>query len=154
MTFAQLEGYEDLVQRALTLTLEGISSPAVAEILEREGYRSPRLDKRISADMVKYLLLNHADSAKQLNDPDLQKDQWRSEDLARELGIAEKQLKDWVTRGWLTAVQRPFGRTWVLYADATELQRLKQLATRQSGQGSSGPPESLRTPTQKSRKPQ
>ena len=70
MTFAQLEGYEDLVQRALTLTLEGISSPAVAEILEREGYRSPRLDKRISADMVKYLLLNHADSAKQMNDPD------------------------------------------------------------------------------------
>jgi|GEM_PF-3022471 len=101
-----------------------------------------------------YLLLNHADSAKQLNDPDLQEDQWRSEDLARELGIPEKQLKDWVTRGWLTAVQRPFGRTWVLYADEAELQRLKQLATRQSGQGSPGPPESLRTPTQKSRKPQ
>jgi len=101
-----------------------------------------------------YLLLNHADSAKQLNDPDLQEDQWRSEDLARELGIPEKQLKDWVTRGWLTAVQRPFGRTWVLDADEAELQRLKQLATRQSGQGSPGPPESLRTPTQKSRKPQ
>ena len=154
MTFKQLEGYDDLLQRSLTLTLAGIRSPAVARILEREGYRSPRLKKRISADTVKNLLLSHADSAKQLHDPDLQDDHWRSQNLARELEITEKQLKDWVTRGWVTAVQRPFGRTWVLYADEAELQRLKQLVTCQSGQGRPGPPELLRTPTQKSRKSQ
>ena len=39
--------------------------------------------------------------------PSLEPNHWRSADLAKELGIPEKRLKDWVTRGWATAIQRP-----------------------------------------------
>ena len=67
-------------------------------------------------------------------------------DLARELEIPEKLLKHWVTRGWATAIQRPFGRTWVIYANEQELQRLQALASSQSGQGRPRPNEKLRTP--------
>ena len=82
----------------------------------------------------------------QLHDRELSAHDWREADLAKEVGIPEKRLKDWVTRGWATAVQRRHGRTWVIYADADELHRLQQLAARQTGQGSRLPPENLRTP--------
>jgi len=121
-------------------------------MLEQEGFRSPKQKKRISADMVKYLLASRH-TYKQLQNPDLQQDQWRSEELAKKLNVSEKKLKDWVTRGWVTAVQRPFGRTWVLYADETELKRLYQLVASQSGQGRHAPPETLRNPAANNRKP-
>ena len=152
LKFEQLENYSELLQRALELTLQGMRSPAVSQMLEQEGFRSPKQKKRISADMVKYLLASRH-TYKQLQNPDLQQDQWRSEELAKKLNVSEKKLKDWVTRGWVTAVQRPFGRTWVLYADETELKRLYQLVASQSGQGRHAPPETLRNPAANNRKP-
>lgn len=143
--FEQLENYEQLLERALKLTLQGMRSPTVANTLEQEGYRSPRSAKRISAGMVTKLL-QHERCRTQLCNPTLLPGEWLSKDLASELSVPEKRLKDWVTRGWVTAVQRPFGRTWVLFANETELKRLRQLVSSQSGQGSHAPSESLSTP--------
>lgn len=105
----------------LELTLAGNRSPVIASILEREGYRSPRSDTPISRLMVQKLLQEHPRCREQLTAPSLAAHQWRSVDLAKELGIPEKRLKDWVTRGWVTALQRPFGRVWVICADDQEL---------------------------------
>jgi hypothetical protein len=147
------ENYDELLQRTLELTLQGLPSANVAEVLEREGFRSPRSRKRISADTVK-VLLQEDNCRKQLQNPNLQQGHWKSGDLAREINISNKRLKDWVTRGWVSAVQRPFGRTWVIYADKAELKRLRQLATSQTGQGRPRPPENLRTPAPIHRKTQ
>ena len=138
MRFDQMESYDQLVERTLGLALSGERSPKIAAILEEEGFRSPRSDKPISASMVQKLLIE--------DPPPLATGHWRSADLARELGVSEKRLKDWVTRGWATAIQRPFGRTWVIYADEQELQRLQRLASSQTGQGRPGPSQELRTP--------
>jgi DNA invertase Pin-like site-specific DNA recombinase len=146
MQFHQLEAYEQLIDRVLELTLAGNRSPVVASILEREGYRSPRRDAPISHMMVQMLLQEHRRCQEQLTDPSLAAHQWRSGDLAIELGIPEKRLKNWVTRGWVTALQRPFGRVWVICADEQELGRLRELVCRQTGQGRPLPPEKLRTP--------
>jgi DNA invertase Pin-like site-specific DNA recombinase len=153
MKYQQLESYRELMQRTLELTLQGKRSPEVAETLEREGFRSAKIRKRISNDMVKKLLTTK-ECFKQLHNPDLAENHWRTEDLANQLNIKEKQLKDWVTRGWVTAVQRPFGRTWVVYADKAEQQRLRQLVASQSGQGRPAPQENLCTPAAISQKPQ
>ena len=151
MNYRQLEDYDRLLARALELTLSGLRSPRVAEILYEEGFRTPRRQQRISADMVKSLL-GEERSHQQLHSPVLSIGQWRADRLAEELSIPLKRLKDWVTRGWAIAAQRPFGRTWVIWADATELGRLHKLAIRQTDQGTSPPPIELRTPTQRPRK--
>ncbi len=91
---------------------------------------------------------------RQLDEPALEPGDWRSADLASELGLPEKRLKDWVRRGWVTAIQRPHGRTWVIYADEKEFRRLQQLVASQTGQGRPGPPEKLRTPSPLPRKTQ
>jgi hypothetical protein len=150
--FDQLESYETLIDRVLELTLAGKRTPEVALILQSEGYRAPRHDKPISAMMVEKLLRNHRRCHRQLTDPDLEADQWRSGELANTLGIPEKRLKHWVTRGWATTIQRPFGRAWVIFADQREVERLQALARRQTGQGRPKPPEELRTPARIPRK--
>lgn len=152
--FHQLESYGPLMDRVLELTLSGKRASEVASMLEREGYHSPRSDRPISSMMVSKLLQEDARCRQQLTAPPLNEDHWRSKELASELGIPEKRLKDWITRGWATAIQRPFGRVWVIYADEQELKRLQALARRQSGQGTSKPPKALRTPAGLPRKNQ
>ena len=154
MQFHQLESYEALIDRMLELTLSGERSPKVASILESEGFRSPRSDRPISPMMVQKLLLEQPRCREQLTDPPREPNHWRSADLAKKLGIPEKRLKHWVTRSWATAIQRPHGRVWVIYANEQELNRLQQLACSQTGQGRQRPPEKLRTPTPIPRKNQ
>jgi DNA invertase Pin-like site-specific DNA recombinase len=150
--FCQLEAYEQLIDRILELTLAGKRSPEVASILEREGFRSPRSNTPISAMMVQRLLWEQPRCREELRNPSLPPHHRRSEDLAKELGISEKRLKSWVTRGWVTATRRPFGRVWVIYADGEEVARLQRLHCSQTGQGRPKPPESLRTPAPLPRK--
>lgn len=133
MRYDQLESYDDLIERAIALAMEGKRSPEVAAALEKEGFRTPRRHQRISTSMVQKLLASSA-CACQLHDPELKPGHWRSADLAKELGIPQKRLKDWVTQGRATAIQRPFGRTWVIFADTEELDRLRRLVRSQTGQ--------------------
>jgi DNA invertase Pin-like site-specific DNA recombinase len=149
--FDQLDGYQNLIDRALELTLSGCSAPQAAETLQREGYRCPRKMKAISASTVTRLLLQNPMACKQLNAPDLLPDHWLADDLARRLCMPTKRLKDWVTRGWAIAAQRPHGRVWIIIADEQEVERLQALARRQEGQGRPLPPEELRIPLSNSR---
>jgi DNA invertase Pin-like site-specific DNA recombinase len=150
--FQQLDYHDDLLNRALGLALAGKTTSEVAATLQSEGFLSPRDRRPLSAGMVSLLLNKDPRSAKQLHNPDLGGDEWRARTLAAKLGIREKLLKHWVTRGWAHACQRPIARAWVIWADAEELERLQQLAASQAGQGSPLPPKELRTPRVKNRK--
>lgn len=149
--YPQLDNYRELMKRMLELVLEGHCSPVVANKLQEEGFRSPRHSKPISASMIGKILNDDPASQKQLTSPGLSEHQWRTSDLATAIGITPKKLKDWGTRGWLHVDQRPFGRAWVFWADAKELERLRQLSASQGRKGCPAPPESLRTPGRKDR---
>jgi hypothetical protein len=101
--------------------------------------------------MVVKLLLQDPRCQKQLTDPPREPDHWRASELALKLGIPEKRLKHWATCGWATAIQRPFDRVWVIYANKQELARLQALASSQAGQGRPKPPKKLRTPAKPTR---
>jgi hypothetical protein len=54
--------------------------------------------------------------------------EWWIGDLARELGMSTHGLMNWVRRGWIRARQTGgVGRCWIVWADAAELARLRQL---------------------------
>ena len=91
---------------------------------------------------------NTKELAAQLTNPTLQENHWKVEPLAKRLGTSPKRLKDWATRGWVTAVQRPRARTRVIFADAEELARLQRLVDSQRGQGRPAPPAELAKPKQ------
>jgi hypothetical protein len=146
MKFEQLESFDQLIGRVKELAMAGKTSREIASMLEQEGFHSPRLDTPISRMMVQKLMTTNASLRSQLNNPTLEEHHWEVGDLAVRLGTAKKRLKDWVTRGWATAVQRPFGRTWVIYADANELSRLQRLVQSQTGQGRPRPSEELMKP--------
>jgi hypothetical protein len=123
--FDQMESYQELIDRALALALAGKSTEEISRILAAEGYHAPRTGGGISADMVQKLF-GEPSCRSQLDNPQLQPGYWRSSDLAKKLGLPEKRLKAWVTMGRAKAIQRPHGRTWVIFADDRELDRLKQ----------------------------
>lgn len=150
-TYAQLDNYQELIDRALSLTLSGMRSPLVASILTQEGFRTPRNQEPLSGGMVNKILNDDERAKKQLNAPELLQDHWYASSLATQIGVPEKLLKHWVSKGWANAIQRPFGRTWVVWANGPELKRLEALAKSQAGQGSPSPTEELRTPTPKVR---
>ena len=145
-TYTQLSNYEELVDRALTLTLSGMRSPQVALTLTQEGFKTARNQEPISSNMVAKILNADIRARKQLVAPELLDDHWNSSTLAERIGVPEKVLKHWVSKGWASAIQRPFGRAWVIWANTAELERLEALARSQTGQGSPLPTKELRTP--------
>ena len=150
-SYEQLDCYEEMIERALQLTLTGVRFPKVASILNEEGFRTPRNRKPLSGCMVSNILNENTRSKKQLTAPELGRDQWLTPTLANRLCMREKLLKDWVTRGWAHAIQRPFGKTWVIWANEAELQRLEALVESQSGQGARMPAKELLESTFKNR---
>jgi DNA invertase Pin-like site-specific DNA recombinase len=150
-SYEQLDCYEEMIDRALQLTLTGVRFPKVASILNAEGFRTPRNREPLSGCMVGKILNENTRSKKQLTAPELEKDQWLAPTLAKRLGMREKLLKDWVTRGWAHATQRPFGKAWVIWANEAELQRLEALVASQTGQGARMPAKELLESTFKSR---
>ena len=144
--YKELEQCDELLKRILELAKLGQRSTQIAAQLELEGFTSPRTLQPISAAMVRKLSSENEHLRRALHEPTLGNDHWLVESLATRLGVRAKRLKDWVSRGWITAIQRPFGRTWVLYADDAEISRLKRLICSQTGQGKPRPPKELRTP--------
>ena len=54
--------------------------------------------------------------------------EWWCTDLARHLNLPQPTLYSWLRRGWVHARQLPVaGGRWILWADAEELDRLRQL---------------------------
>ena len=145
-TYVQLSNYQELIDRALKLTLSGMRSPQVASTLTQEGFKTPRNQEPFSGSTVTKILNDNALAHQQLVAPELLENHWHASTLADRIGVPEKVLKHWVSKGWASAIQRPFGRAWVIWANEAELKRLETLAKSQTGQGSPLPSKELRTP--------
>jgi DNA invertase Pin-like site-specific DNA recombinase len=141
--YTQLQDYDQWCQRMIQLRREGKRSREIAAALNDEGFRMARHGRPITAFTVAKLL-NESPFREQLRNQKLQPNEWLVEDLAKELGMKQKKLKDWVTRGWARAIQRPFGGVWILWADNAEIKRLRLLAARRPGDNR--PPEETLVP--------
>jgi hypothetical protein len=75
--------------------------------------------------------------------------EWRLPKLAKKLRIDRKKLRGWVACGWVHARKCRSQQCWIVWADGTELNRLRALRKRSKLGVSSHPPE-LTTPKQRS----
>ncbi len=128
----QLHNYEQLRARAIELCRLRYSSRRIAEMLNEQGFRSPRHDRPFTDDSVNRLLRGQRPGAQC---------HWRTS-FAKELREGEMWLRDlvvrldwlyatlhtWVRLGWASARKVvEAGGMLALRADEAELDRLRQL---------------------------
>jgi DNA invertase Pin-like site-specific DNA recombinase len=129
VTRYDLQGdYPRLVERLRALCEERLSSAAIAERLNAEGFRPPKRTNRFSGEMVLRLTshLGLERRERHGSPAGLGRDEFRPMGLARRLGMSRDTVRRWLRAGWLT-VRRDAEDHHVIWADASELRRLREL---------------------------
>jgi hypothetical protein len=126
--YAGLPDLDRLTARVVELRRAGLRAPRIADQLNAEGFMPPKQSQPFTEEVVRHLFSKVTTIREVLENYELKSNEWPVADLAKCLGMPVKKLKDWVTRGWARAVQRPIGGVWILWADDDEVARLKRLA--------------------------
>jgi hypothetical protein len=130
---ARLSFYPQLCAQVRAWTLEGLSPTRIAERLDALGYRparGARFGRQAVRDLRQRLGLGGA-RRRPPSRAELGTHEWWQTDLAHALGIPKGTLEHWVSKGWARARQEPRGlRRWIVWADAAELQRLREFRQR------------------------
>ena len=129
----QLHNHAALLERLRELHANGKRAPAIAEILNAEGWRPPKRRATYTAAMVRELLhrIGVPTSARSsLADrlKDRAPDELTIRELATRLGAPSVTIHRWITRGEVTArkVAVLTHSLWLIRVDSAELQRLCQ----------------------------
>jgi DNA invertase Pin-like site-specific DNA recombinase len=133
----QLSYYPRLVQIVTDLTRARYTTRQIADHLNAEGLRPPKRTPRFSSAQVRTLMKLHNIRAPGTRGSPaaltgLHNDQWSVPGLAAELRMPTATLYNWIYRGWVTAHQVD-DLHWIITADHTELQRLRQRRARPPG---------------------
>lgn len=130
-TYARLRDYEPLMNRVVELRKQGRTASQIATALNREGFHPPKRSAEFNNHTVRRLLeLRGLIGNERFCDDLLRNHEWWLVDLARELGMGHNKLRDWTRRGWVHSRYTPIQKYWILWADAEEVQRLKELLSR------------------------
>jgi DNA invertase Pin-like site-specific DNA recombinase len=132
---AHLSDYPRLCERIRTLVQEGCTITQITAVLAHEGFRSPKHARPFSRQSVIELMrrLGVHQPRRHRRLP-LQAHEWWLSDLERELGKSNSTLHQWRKRGWLQARWHDQSKRWIAWADAAELQRLKQRSALPAGE--------------------
>jgi DNA invertase Pin-like site-specific DNA recombinase len=126
-----LSTYTDLVARATALHRDGQDGAAIAETLNREGWRPAKRRTTFSTSMVRHLLLGAGVIQPRYHRRkphiDRHPDEWTIRELAAEIGMPEPTLYTWVQRGRLRSrmVRTGPGLTKLVHADAETIAALR-----------------------------
>jgi len=136
--YEQLSYYDELMCRIRTLLAEGDSLSAIASKLNEEGYQPPKRSRKFTDGILSRLLrdrgIRTGKLPKSVTDGSLLKpDEWWLADLASHLGMPVATLHRWQRVGWVSSHKVAESNRWILYADASELERLGTLRTSPRG---------------------
>jgi DNA invertase Pin-like site-specific DNA recombinase len=125
-SYEHLDDYDTLCARVVELRSAGWRAPRIAAQLDAEGFRTPRQRGKFTASIVRQLFRRAVPRVDVQADTAPRAPKWSADALARRLKIPVKKLKDWVRRGWVQALERPFGGMWILHADKRQLKTLER----------------------------
>ena len=120
--------YPKLVARLGELCAARLSSAAIAERLNAEGFHPPKRTPRFTPGMVQRLTAHLGQTRRERHGSTtgLGQDEYRPMGLARRLGMSLQTILRWVRAGWLNGRHDDNGHQ-ILWADADELDRLREL---------------------------
>jgi DNA invertase Pin-like site-specific DNA recombinase len=134
----QLSYFPQMIARATELAGRGVACQRIAEIFNAEGFRPAKRTERFTAQQVNHML--RKSGIRQLQPrsdaafaAQLEPSEWTPSALATELDIPIATIHAWISRGWITARRARDNRRWIITADATEMQRLRQRRDRPPG---------------------
>jgi hypothetical protein len=130
--YDQLRDGDRLMQRLVELREAGKTAEQPADILNAEGFRPINPRDTFNRDMVRDLLVWLRLRGEHRDDWLLGPGEWWIHDLAAELGMAWQTLRHWATRGWVHGPQTKILKRWVVWADRTEVKRLRRLRSARS----------------------
>jgi Recombinase zinc beta ribbon domain len=128
-----LSTYKDLVARATDLHRAGENFAAIAEILNREGWRPAKRRDTFNGPMVHNLLIKAGaiEPRYRRRKPQFERqpNEWTIRELAEQIGMPEPTLYAWVLKGRLRSrmVQAGSGQTKLVHADAATIAELKTI---------------------------
>jgi DNA invertase Pin-like site-specific DNA recombinase len=132
-----LSTYPQICQRVQELTQAGWAATAIAQALSDEGYCSARATVSIGKQTVRQIQRQggvKAPRPRSRSHNELLPNEWWPTELARTLDIPRGSLHHWIRQGLVRARQldEPLHR-WVVWADETEQERLRQYHQRAIG---------------------
>lgn len=126
--YAQMADYPKLTAKLKALHKQHLNAKEIADRLNVAGFRPPKRATRFTSQMVRRLL-EHAGlpgRPRLGSEVGLGPHEWRPGALARHLGIPRDTITKWRTKGWLHS-HRDADGYWILWADADEITRLREL---------------------------
>ncbi len=126
--YDQHSDYPRLVRRLQELSRDKLSASEIAERLNDEGFRPPKRTDRFTRDMVQRLTiqLGLLRRKRHGSKEGLGKDEYRPAGLAKKLEVKRDTVRRWMRVGWLNLRKDEDGHR-IIWADADELQRLREL---------------------------
>jgi DNA invertase Pin-like site-specific DNA recombinase len=131
-SFESLSYYPELCERVRELASGGLDSALIAQRLDAEGYRSPKLVEGFGHQGVRKLMtrlgLCQREGRQQPPQGLLGEHEWWLGELAGRIRMPKQTLYTWIRRGWVSSRQlQGHARRWVVWADEAELERLRRL---------------------------
>jgi DNA invertase Pin-like site-specific DNA recombinase len=151
-SYSQLSYVDDLIARAVELKETCQTLAEVAEQLTKEGFHALNQVPFTGATLSRFLVKQGINTPRKTEPPKgvLQENEWWIKDLANHLGMPRSSLDHWRQSGWVNA-RKLSGRRgrWVIWADESEVERLKKLRAERRRWSDCPFPLELTTPTSK-----
>jgi hypothetical protein len=125
----QLSYYPELLARVANLHQQGLDRAHVAQQLNAEGWRPAKRRQTFTADMVSSLLARQGLRLLPSRPRAVARktDEWTLPELAYTLAMPEPTLYSWLRKEHLKARRDKGSGQWLIWADASELKRLRRL---------------------------
>ncbi|WP_370319012.1 recombinase family protein [Actinoplanes sp. ATCC 53533] len=123
------------MERIRALAAAGHTARQIADALNADGLRPPKRTNRFGVEQVRTILHQRGIRTQHHNTPVtvLAEHEWSVAGLAAALRMPTATAYTWIYRGWVTAHRASDDKHWIITADPTELDRLRQLRDRPPG---------------------
>ena len=127
-SYEQLRDLDKLMDRIAALRDEGYTTAQIADALNREGFSPPKRRRGFFPDLVRQLMVRRGLTRSEAHTEQLGPHEWWLPRLAEAIPVTVGKLANWARRGWVRSRRTPEQHLWILWADESELTRLRKLA--------------------------